>query len=249
MSDQKPTPFDPTEPRFTNPALPIRDDPPSGGQQSLPVSLSVVGAARETDEAPERTDSVEHSSRLGRLAVLERRRVAKAAARSTEAPGYGQLVSSAATTSIGLLVLKAAAVFGVAQLVGAATEIRTFLVVLPYFAFETTTQYFMTIVTFSTIAMAAGAATALLPSAIGRRRARQVVWGRGIGLALALETVLFEIIRHEVFSPVIRTEWIWLAFFQIAAGVVLLGIALKRSLTVAEVTAERAWGHVETSSV
>lgn len=162
---------------------------------------------------------------------LDEVELAPAMPRQTSEPSYEKLVAAAFGAALAVLITKIASVLLIANIVGATITIQFFLGFLPYFGIIADPPTFTSIVTFSTIAMVTGALILLIRPVLQTGWERQTIWGRGVGLAIAAETFLLEIIRHLFWPAVLRWDWAWLAGFQLLLGLVLLTTALKQSET------------------
>jgi hypothetical protein len=144
-------------------------------------------------------------------------------------PTYERLVMAAFSSALIVLLTKIAATLLVANVAGATITIQFFLGFLPYFGVIADPRTFTSIVTFSTIAMVTASLILIIKPVLQSGWDQQTVWGRGVGLAIAAETFLLEVIRHLLWGNVLRWDWAWLAGFQLLLGLVLLLAALKES--------------------
>jgi hypothetical protein len=158
---------------------------------------------------------------------------------------YQQLVLTAFSASLTVLLAKIASVLLIANFSGATITIQFFLGFLPYFGIIADPSTFTTIVTFSTITMISAALVLLIRPVLQPGWDRQAIWGRGVGLAVAAETFLLEAFRHWVWPKVLRWDWAWLAGFEMILGLVLLTTALKQSLAGTDKVRNRQRTHVD----
>ena len=160
---------------------------------------------------------------------------------------YERLVLSAFSAALTVLLVKIATVLLVANVVGATITIQFFLGFLPYFGVISDQQTFTSIVTFSTIAMVTASLILLIKPVLQAGWDRQSIWGRGVGLAIAAETLFLETLRHWVWPEVLRWDWAWLAGFELILGLVLLITALKQSNTGTDNVRGARNAHVDTT--
>ena len=142
---------------------------------------------------------------------------------------YATMVRCAASAALTLLLVKLGALLVTANLVGARLELDFFAVVFPYFNVIAPIDDFIRVVTFSTMAMVMAAVVLVFRHAWALCPEVQRVWGCAVGLAIAGETLAFEAVRHVVAGRVIEVRWAWISFFELAAGGLLLILALHRA--------------------
>lgn len=142
---------------------------------------------------------------------------------------YRPLVAAAFGAAAWLLVVKVLAVLVAASATGATVQVAMALGLFPYLAIAGTTPQFTAVVTASVVAMAAGAAAIVLRPAVRPGWRRQVVRGRAVGVVLAFETLLFELGRHWLVPPVVRTEFVWIGAVVLIAGVSAAAAAVRRA--------------------
>ena len=148
---------------------------------------------------------------------------------SKEQRTYETLVMAAFSSALTVLLAKIAAVLLIGNFSGATITVQFFLGFLPYFGIIADPNTFTTIVTFSTIAMISAGLVLLIRPVLTTGWERQEIWGRGVGLAIAAETLFLEALRHWVWPDVLRWDWAWLAGFELVLGLVLLITALKQA--------------------
>jgi len=148
---------------------------------------------------------------------------------SKEQRTYETLVIAAFSSALTVLLAKIAAVLLIGNFSGATITVQFFLGFLPYFGIIADPNTFTTIVTFSTIAMISAGLVLLIRPVLTTGWERQEIWGRGVGLAIAAETLFLEALRHWVWPDVLRWDWAWLAGFELVLGLVLLITALKQA--------------------
>ncbi len=150
-------------------------------------------------------------------------------ARPAAAADYTPLVAAAFGAAAWLLVVKVLAVLVAASATQATVEVAMALGIFPYLRIAGSAAAFTAVVTVSVAAMAAGAGAIMVRPALGRRWRRQVVRGRAVGVILAFETLLFELVRHRLAAPVLRPEWLWMAAAVLLGAVVAAAWAVWRA--------------------
>lgn len=158
---------------------------------------------------------------------------------------YERLVVSAFSAALTVLLTKIAAVLLIGNLLGATITIQFFLGFLPYFGIIADASTFTSIVTFSTIAMITAGLVLLIRPVLQIGWNGQIIWGRGVGLAIAAETFLLEALRHWISPDVLRWDWAWLGGFELILGLVLLITALKQSQAGTDNVQRSRQAHVE----
>jgi hypothetical protein len=149
-------------------------------------------------------------------------------------------VRSALVAALGVLVAKVAWVLLVANVANVPIGIRFWGNVLPYFALEVSpgSSVFTTIITTSTIGMGFAAAALMAWPMIRPGWTRLQVWGRGVALAITLETWILEAVRHVLDPPIVRWDLAWITLFEVGAGAALLSLSLKQPRSVTDRPAE-----------
>lgn len=140
------------------------------------------------------------------------------------------MVRAALAACVLALAGKAAGLFWMSDRLGARIEVQTWFGVIPYLRLHTTAANFATIVTTSTAVMATVTAAALTVVVLLDRSPRRVVVGWSIGVLVSAETLLLELIRHQMTPPVVRADRLWWVYVPLAVGAVVLvaNLALGR---------------------
>ena len=165
----------------------------------------------------------------------------------TGEPTYEELVITAFSAALTVLLAKIAAVLLISNFTGATITIQFFLGFLPYFGIIADSRTFTSIVTFSTIVMITAGLVLMVRPVLQSGWDRQAIWGRGVGLAITAETFLLEALRHWASPAVLRWDWAWLAGFELILGLVLFVTALKQTKTDTDKVRSRQRTHVDST--
>ena len=106
---------------------------------------------------------------------------------------------------------------------------------------------FVTVVSLSTLAMAGVTAARLLWPAIRGGADRDVLWGRLIGVVVAGETAMLELVRHVRETAVVRSDLQTLTWALVGAGIGLFAVARHRGIAPAVLVAAAAREAIEVS--
>lgn len=134
---------------------------------------------------------------------------------------YGLLLGAAYRAGLLALAVKAASVIVFANLAGAVVELRTFAAVIPFLAITAPSDVFLDIATNSTLAMATATTLYVAPAVLRADLPTPVTWGRLLGVVVATETVILQVVLHVLGAPAIRLERVWWIGLIVMAGLVL----------------------------
>lgn len=128
------------------------------------------------------------------------------------------LVRAAFLAALTAFLVKLVSLGFFAARAGIQLEIQFWRGWIPHLSMQTPPDEFAQIVTRSTLVMAV-VATVLFTIQVLRTDAdRMVVWGWSMGVFVAFETLLLELLRHALEPPVVDTTTVWRTAIPLTAG-------------------------------
>lgn len=104
---------------------------------------------------------------------------------------------------------------------GVHLELRFWKGMVPHLVMQTPPAEFMHLVTVSTFVMAIVATLAFSAMVLRTDAPTMVVWGWFMGVFVAFETLLLELLRHVLEPPVVDTTTVWRTAVPLNAGVAI----------------------------
>lgn len=146
-------------------------------------------------------------------------------------PTYSTLLGASWRATLLVLIAKVLSVVIIANLEGAAVELRTFASVIPYLSVGSEPRVFLDISTHSTLVMALVGSLYLVPAVIVPSFPSQRTWGRLVGVVITAETMILQVVIHYLVTPTIRPDRLWWIVMVLLSGVFMAVAGLGFTLT------------------
>ena len=157
------------------------------------------------------------------------------------------LLGAAVGAALVAVAVKISGVVTIANLEQATLHPRMMWGFVPTIEVTAGRSVFVTVVSLSTLAMAGVTAARLLWPAIRGGADRDVLWGRLIGVVVAGETAMLELVRHVRETAVVRSDLQTLTWALVGAGIGLFAVARHRGIAPAVLVAAAAREAIEVS--
>ena len=151
----------------------------------------------------------------------DRPRPAAASPRSSIADddvNWYPLVRAAFLAALTAFLVKLVSLGFFAARAGIQLEIQFWRGWIPHLSMQTPPDEFAQIVTRSTLVMAVVATVLFTVQVLRTNADRMVVWGWSMGVFVAFETLLLELLRHALEPPVVDTTTVWRTAIPLTAG-------------------------------
>ena len=128
------------------------------------------------------------------------------------------LVRAAFLAALAAFLVKLVSLGFFAARAGIQLEIQFWRGWIPHLSMQTPPDEFAQIVTRSTLVMAVVATVLFTVQVLRTDADRMVVWGWSMGVFVAFETLLLELLRHALEPPVVDTTTVWRTATPLPAG-------------------------------